>query len=315
MPLCLSLLKHIVFFSSASHLTVTFFPIYGQKYENSPAKKKLLLCNLDNHLLSSLLLYSYILKRFTKNENFVLTKHFFYAIIIFSKVENNALSEVGTGSCPAYEKLFGLRCCFRIPLLQNRYFSYLFAVYLQKGFFIMKKRISKLSTRNLTNLSMLLAIAVIFGMFFTSRPDPYTKIPIKFIPVAISAMLFGPVWGGIVGALADVISYSINPAAGAMLPQIIVIEFLYGFSYGLFLKNIIPSKSGYFKTIFFTIIQIIILHVLLTTLALLPVYKLSFKTLFILRTPGFIINTVLQLLGILYIIKYSSQLKKIAGIR
>ena len=126
-------------------------------------------------------------------------------------------------------------------------------------------------------------------------------------------MLFGPIWGGIVGALSDLISYSLNPSQGALLPQIVLIEFLYGFSYGLFLKNIKAKKSGYFKAVFSTLCQVILLHIFLTTVFLVPVYGIPFKALFILRIPGFIANTLLQVLGIIFIVKFSNTLRKISG--
>lgn len=171
----------------------------------------------------------------------------------------------------------------------------------------------KIKTKTLAYLGMLLAITIIMGMFFTLRPDPYTKIPTKFIPVAISGMLFGPLWGGIVGALSDLISYSLNPTAGALLPQIILVEFLYGFSYGLILKKIKPSKKGYVKVFFFTLLQIIFLHIFLTTYLLAPIYGMPFCALFILRIPGFIANTLLQIVGVLFIVKLSRQIKKLSG--
>ncbi len=177
----------------------------------------------------------------------------------------------------------------------------------------MRKNKGNLSTKNLAYLGMLLAITIILGMFFTIRPDPYTKIPTKFIPIAIASMLFGPFWGGILGALADLISYSLNPMAGALLPQITLIEFLYGFTYGLFLKNIADTKMCYVKVLSFTFLQVITLHVFLTTLLLVPVYGVPFWVLFALRIPGFIINTVLQILGIFFIVKFSKTLKKISG--
>ena len=313
MPLCLSLLKHIVFFSSASHLTVTFFPIYGQKYENSPAKKKLLLCNLDNHLLSSLLLYSYILKRFTKNENFVLTKHFFYAIIIFSKVENNALSEVGTGSCPTYEKLFGLRCCFRIPLLQNRYFSYLFAVYLQKGFFIMKKEY--LSTKKICTLAMLIAVSVILGML-SIRFGPAIKISFKFIGVFLCSMLFGPVAGGLCGGISDFLAYFVNPGSGAMMWQITIVEVLYGISFGLFFSNSQGLNSkNFIKLLICLLINTTLLSLIAMSYILKDLMGITFYQTLIIRIPSAIFNFFIQLLGISYALKYSHSLRKIAGIK
>ncbi len=170
----------------------------------------------------------------------------------------------------------------------------------------MKKNIT---TKDLARLGMLIAITVILGMFFTIRPTPALKIPTKFISVSISAMLFGPVWGGIVGGLSDLISYALNPVAGALLPQITVVEFLYGFTYGLFLKNVISSKNGYLKGFLCVVFQMVFLHALLTTYLLTPVFNMNFMPLFISRIPGFIINLLLQIIGIFFVIKFSDRIR------
>jgi len=247
--------------------------------------------------------------------HFLLTYSIICDIIIISKVGINALSEKGTGSCLFYERYFicgivsAFRCCNQILL---PFCSKL----LQKGFFIMRNLknffyLKKLTTRELCTLSLLLAISIILGIFFTIRPTPTMKIPTKFFPIAISSMLFGPLWGGLTGLLSDTVSYFLNQSAGAFMPQITFIEFLYGFTYGLFLRNI--HKNNYIKGIIGVLFQIIFLHILLTTYFLVPVFNTPFVPLLISRLPAAGINSFLQLFGIIFIIKNSNTFRKLSG--
>ena len=178
-----------------------------------------------------------------------------------------------------------------------------------KNFFYLKK----LSTKELCTLSLLLAISVIMGLFFTFRIGNLIKIPTKFIPIAISSMIFGPFWGGLTGLLADTFSYLLNPSAGMFMPQITFVEFLYGFTYGLFLRYASNSSKSYFKAILCVTFQILFLHLLLTTYFLVPVIGATFKSLLITRLPAAGINAALQLIGMFFIIKNSATLYKFSG--
>lgn len=170
----------------------------------------------------------------------------------------------------------------------------------------------KLTSRELCSLAMLLAVTLIFSVFFTFRIGDAVKIPTKFLPIAVTAMLFGPVWGGCVAILADILAYIINPVS-VFMPQITFIEFLYGFTYGLFLKNATNSFSGYAKGSFCVIFQIIFLHILLTSYFLMPITGLDYKTMIIYRLSAGALNAVLQLAGICFVIIYSNTFRKISG--
>ena len=178
-----------------------------------------------------------------------------------------------------------------------------------KKFFYLKK----LSTRELSTLSLLLAIAVIMGLFFTFRIGNLIKIPTKFIPIAISSMLFGPIWGGLTGLLADTFSYLLNPTSGMFMPQITFVEFLYGFTYGLFLRYATSSSKSHLRAILCILFQIVFLHLLLTTYFLVPVIGATFKSLLISRLPAAGINAILQSAGLFIIIKNSTLLHKFSG--
>ncbi|MDF2675486.1 MAG: folate transporter [Clostridiales bacterium] len=96
--------------------------------------------------------------------------------------------------------------------------------------------------RIVISLGMFIAMEVILTRFLSIQ-TPIVRISFSFIPMAISAMMFGPIFGGIAAALADIIGMMIFPTGGAFFPGFTLSAFLTGAIYGLFLSN----KS---KTIF-----------------------------------------------------------------
>ena len=145
-----------------------------------------------------------------------------------SKVETNALSEQGTGSCPCYEKhLLAVLVSHSVAAIR---ILLSFLQYIcRKDFFIMKNY----NTKRLCTMAMLIAIAFILGSA-AIRIGATIKISFKFLPTFVSAVFFGPLWGGMCGLLSDALAYLINPGSGPYLLQIGLVEFLYGLSYGLF---------------------------------------------------------------------------------
>ena len=169
------------------------------------------------------------------------------------------------------------------------------------------------SVRDLCVLALLIALTVLLGIYATFRVGSAIKLSFKFIPVFITSAIFGPFWGGMVGALSDVLSYIVNPVGGAFLPQITMIEFFYGFVYGLFFYKM--SSWGGFKTmlkiIVCVVLQIVILNLGLTTYMLMPIMQLDFNSLLIIRAPAAVINMAIQLIIISVMSKYITTFRKV----
>ena len=89
--------------------------------------------------------------------------------------------------------------------------------------------------RRLTVSAMLLAISVIFG-FFKIPLSQVSEIRLQFLPVAVEGMLFGPLYGGILGGLSDILCYIVRPT-GAFFPGFTLSAILQGVIYGLILKK------------------------------------------------------------------------------
>jgi len=102
---------------------------------------------------------------------------------------------------------------------------------------------SKLKT--LIYVSLLIALEVVLSRF-CSIATPIVKIGFGFVPIAVCAMMFGPVWAGVAGSLADVIGATLFPI-GAYFPGFTMSAALTGVVFGLFLykrKDTWPQLAG-----------------------------------------------------------------------
>jgi len=81
---------------------------------------------------------------------------------------------------------------------------------------------------------MLIACQVITGRYLTIS-TLFVKISFTFLPIAISAILYGPVWAGIGAAIGDIIIAMLLPYG--YFPGFTVSAFLTGAFYGLFLHR------------------------------------------------------------------------------
>ena len=106
--------------------------------------------------------------------------------------------------------------------------------------------------RALAVCAMMLALRVVLGIFsnFTLAIMPFVKIGVTFIPIVITAYLYGPVCAAIVGGAGDVLSIILaNPTAFSITPGITICCIIEGLIYGvalyqteLKLKTVIIAK-------------------------------------------------------------------------
>lgn len=83
-------------------------------------------------------------------------------------------------------------------------------------------------------IGMLIACQVITGRLLTIS-TLFVKIGFTFLPIAISAILYGPVWAGIGAAMGDIIISMLLPYG--YFPGFTVSAFITGAIYGLFLHR------------------------------------------------------------------------------
>ncbi len=147
----------------------------------------------------------------------------------------------------------------------------------------MKNLISSVraSAENISNISvisvcgMLLAMQAVLGSF-TINVTQQMKIGFAFLPTAVAGFLFGPVVGGIMGALGDVLSSIIRPT-GPYFPGFTLSGFIGGFIYGLLLYK---KPAGLLRTSVARAAVFVCVSLLLNPMWLCVVYSKSFIAVF-----------------------------------
>lgn len=186
-----------------------------------------------------------------------------------------------------------------------------------KGRFFMEKfkkilGLEKLSVKKMCLLAMLTAVTVVLAIYCTLRVGNAIKIPLKFISVFITAALYGPVWGGVVGALGDILNSFLVPV-GPPLPQITAVEFLYGFIFGLFFYKKYEKKSYFLNTVIcaviLTVIDIILMSYILTGVGYFPSFSASVSV----RFTASLIKFVLYVIVCVILKKYLKAFERIIG--
>jgi len=90
----------------------------------------------------------------------------------------------------------------------------------------------KMSTKKIAYLSFLTALTIILTRILSIRIPiagvEGVRIGFGALPIIFAGVAFGPVAGGIVGALGDLLGYFINPL-GAYMPHFTLTSFLTGF--------------------------------------------------------------------------------------
>ncbi len=161
----------------------------------------------------------------------------------------------------------------------------------------MKKRFfPKLKVRDICILGLLIAITTLLSVFCTFRLGTVVKIPLKFISVFLTAILYGPIYGGLVAAIGDIMNCILAPS-GPIIPQITVIEFISGFTFGLFFLKDNLSRTNYsVRVIICAFCQMFIDMVITTAVFSLWLgWYATFTAGFIVRTPAGLIKLILNI--------------------
>ncbi len=92
---------------------------------------------------------------------------------------------------------------------------------------------NKITLRQLSVSALLIALDVVFTRVIAIN-TPLMKIGLGFAAVAVSAMLYGPAWAALTGALGDLIGALLFPT-GAYFPGFTLTAALTGLLFGLYL--------------------------------------------------------------------------------
>lgn len=87
------------------------------------------------------------------------------------------------------------------------------------------------STRSLVFMGLLIAMEIVLTHFLSIQ-TPIVRIGFGFLPAALASIMFGPIWGGIMGAVSDILGMAIFPSGGAYFPGFTLSAFIAGVIYG-----------------------------------------------------------------------------------
>ncbi len=133
-------------------------------------------------------------------------------------------------------------------------------------------------------ISLLIALDVIFTRFLSIQTQ-FLRIGFGFLPVAFAGIAFGPFWGGITGAVGDILGMIIYPT-DAYFPGFTVTAFLTGVIFGLLYKK----KISVLRVLIASAAVCIILNLCLDTLWLDIMYGKGFLAILPARIAKCIIN-------------------------
>lgn len=153
----------------------------------------------------------------------------------------------------------------------------------------------KINTRKLVFLSLLTALGIVLTRFLSLRLPLFgvegIRIGIGSLPMIFAGMVFGPVAGGLVGAVTDVVGFWISPM-GAYMPHFTFTAFLTGFIPGFVMIYIFKNVRN-FKTLLISIaVGQIITSIILVPYFIHILFGVPFKPLLIPRLIGQPINII-----------------------
>ncbi len=162
----------------------------------------------------------------------------------------------------------------------------------------------KISTKNLVLMAMLTALEIVLSRFL-SISAWNTKIGFAFVPVVLAALLLGPLYAGVVAALADLLGAILFPV-GAYFPGFTLTAFLMGLTYGLFLYR----KQDFLRIFSAVAVHQLLLSLLLNTLWISVLYGSSFVPLLVTRIAQCAILWAVQLAVIPLLVQLAPKLRR-----
>jgi ECF transporter S component (folate family) len=148
----------------------------------------------------------------------------------------------------------------------------------------------KLNIRQITHAGLLIAISVILMRLGAVMVGNTIRLSFGNVPIYMAGMLFGPVVGGVVGALSDLLGYFINSYGAAFTPHIFLASVMRGIIPGLTIYLVSSGKNWYVKVLLSIIATEIVSGILLTTWGLVWLYN----TPFMVMLPGRLVALLVQ---------------------
>ena len=158
--------------------------------------------------------------------------------------------------------------------------------------------------------AMMLAVNIVLGIFskFALPIMPFVKIGFMFIPIMLTAHLYGPVCAAIVSAGGDILSTLLNNTTPfAFNPGITACCILEGIIYGLVLYE---NKLDIKRAIMAKAAVLILCHLPLNSAVLCGIMGLPYTTMLLYRAAVLIPFAVIEVLIITALSRVTERIKK-----
>lgn len=169
-----------------------------------------------------------------------------------------------------------------------------------------KGRNSKPSLRVFCQVAMFIAMAFVLERLLPIVSLPTMRITLAFIPMMCVGMLFGPIWGAIAFAGADLLGWPIMGLPP--IPLIFISRMTVGFLYGLILRR--DELRIWPHSILNAISTQVISGMILTTLGLSQLFGTPYFPLLVSRLPQSAIFIVLHIAVFPLLVKFRYALRK-----
>lgn len=171
----------------------------------------------------------------------------------------------------------------------------------------------KISTRDIAYLGLLIALNVILTRTLSIRigggGTEVVRIGFGGFPVILAGIVFGPIAGGIVGAIGDLIGMVISPM-GAYMPHFTLVAALTGIIPALIISIFKGERA---KTSFWKLLLAIGIGQVITSVFLTPYFMLRlFSIPMVTTVPGRAITQAIQIPLYSYMLKVLLQRLPIA---
>ena len=150
----------------------------------------------------------------------------------------------------------------------------------------------KLTPKRLSLLAMFIALQIVLSKFLMLQLAPSIRLSIDSVPILLAGIWFGPLAGGLVGALGDFLGTMLFPTAGTYFPPLTIAFFVIGLTAGL-LSRVVRAKNAFLRIALIVIPAEIVGSYLSKSLALSFLIDAPFTALLAARAlPVFIVMTV-----------------------
>ncbi len=142
----------------------------------------------------------------------------------------------------------------------------------------------------LTTTAMMVALSIIFTRWLGFPTTGMWRVEFGFFPIAIVAILYGPVWSATAYGLADLIGSLLTTG---MNPFILICKIVFGLLMGIFFYK--KKKIGWIRNILFFLFGAFIVDILMMTPIFVHVFGYTWDAAIVWRLAAFSVNTPIRI--------------------